>query len=187
MKGWGIIMRHLFHFGLFALVLAAATQADAQDRWHGDRRTPFEIASTGGPHHGPPVRGHDRYDSRQAHYDPPRDLAEIVSIARRWERATARHDRRAQSIADRQLDLWLEREIRESIREPYNYLHGRRVRALSNELLLLEQRGYRGRGHRGYYVQKIRILDELVELSERQVQRAQAAVHPAIRISLARY
>lgn len=178
-------MRHLFHFGLFALVLIAATQADAQDRWHGDRRTAFEIASTGGPHHHQPVRGHVRYDSRQSYYDPQRDLAEIVSIAQRWEWATARHDRRAQSIADRQLDLWLECEIRESIRERYNYLHGQRVRALSNELALLEQRGYRGRGHRGYYVQKIQILDELVELSERQVQRARAGAHPAIRMSFA--
>ncbi len=181
-------MRHLLHLGLFALVLTAATQADAQGRQHGDRRTVIAIAPSGVPSRAQPVHGFSRYRyaSRKAYLDPQRDLIEIRSIAQRWERASARNDRRAQSIADRQLDAWLDREIRESIRQPDEYRHVQHLRALSNELAVLERRPHHGRGHRGYYAEKTRILDELVAMSERQVQRARASVHPWIRMSFSR-
>jgi len=179
-------MRHLLHLGLFALVLTAATQADAQGRQHGDRRTVIAIAPSGVPSRAQPVHTVSRYASRQAYLDPQRDLIEIRSIAQRWERASARNDRRAQSIADCQLEAWLDREIRESIRQPDDYGHVRHLRALSNELAVLERRPHHGRGHRGYYAEKTRILDELVAMSERQVQRAQAGVHPWIRLSFSR-
>jgi len=48
-----------------------------------------------------------------------------------------------------------------------------------------ERRGYEGRGHRGYYRNKARILDELVMLSERQVQHARANVRYPFRLSFA--
>jgi hypothetical protein len=145
------------------------------------------------------------YDVRRAYFDQRQDLEEIVGIAERWERATASRDRHAQSKVDRRLDAWLEREIRESIREPHNHGYTQRVRLLSDELAMLERRkphghgyhdrGYNGRGHhgkgnhdrghRGYYGKKSRILDELVALSERQVYRARAGVHYSVQRSFA--
>lgn len=207
-------MRHLLHFGIFVLALAAVTQADAQDRRRGDRRTTVVIAAESGSRVARPVRpsvpptrviydsrrtihppSRPVYDGRRAYIDQRQDLEQIVSIATGWERATANHNRHAQANVDRQLDAWLDREIRESSRERYNYGYTQRVRLLSDELVVLEHRkndehGYQGRGHhdrdpRGYYEKKSRILEELVVLSERQVQRAQANVRYPLRLSFA--
>ena len=217
-------MRHLLHFGIFVFALAAVTQADAQDRRRADRHTTVVIAAESGSRSARPVRAsvpptrviYDSrrtihppprpvYDGRRAYFDQRQDLEQIVSIATRWERATANHNRHAQANADRQLDAWLAREIRESSRERYNYGYAQRVRLLSDELAALEYRkhngnghhgrghqgrGHQGRGHqgrdpRGYYENKARILDELVFLSERQVQRAQANVRYPLRLSFA--
>jgi hypothetical protein len=232
-------MRNLLHFGLFALALTAVTQADAQERRHGDRHTTVVIAPGGGPRVVQPVRAsfdpphavydsrrtihkpsHTAYDTRRAYFDQREDLEQIVRIAERWEHATANRDRHAQSKVDRRLDAWLEREIRESVREPHNYRHTQRVRVLSDELATLERRDHQGRGynghayknrghnghgyksrgyyghsyksrgyyggvHRGYSAKKARILNELIELSERQVQRAQASMRHPFRLSFA--
>jgi len=217
-------MRHLLHFGIFGLALAAVTQADAQDRRHSDRHTTVVIAAHGGPRVVRPVRAsvpppraiydsrrtiqrpsRPTYDVRRAYFDERQDLEQIVRIAERWEQATASRDRHAQAKVDRRLDAWLEREIRESIREPHNYRYTQRVRLLSGELAMLERRkphghgyygpshhgrGYHGRGsdgrgHRSYYGKKARILDELVALSERQVYRARAGVHYSVQRSFA--
>jgi hypothetical protein len=216
-------MRHLLHFGIFVLALAAVTQADAQDRRHGDRHTTVVIDAEGSSRVARPVRAsvaptrviYDSrrtihppsrpiYDGRRAYFDQRQDLEQIVGIAERWERATASHNRHAQENVDRRLDAWLEREIRESSRERYNSGYAQRVRLLSDELARLEYRkhsghGYQGRGHhgrghgrghygrdpRGYYEKKARILEELVSLSERQVQRARANVRYPLRLSLA--
>ena len=85
-------------------------------------------------------------DARRAsgYFDQRQDLEQIVRIAERWEQATANRDRHAQSKVDRRLDAWLEREIRESIREPHNHRYTRRVRALSDELAMLERAVARG-------------------------------------------
>jgi hypothetical protein len=143
---------------------------------------------------------HAAYDTRRAYFDQRQDLEQIVRIAERWEHATANRDRHAQSKVDRRLDAWLEREIRESVREPHNYRYAQRVRVLSDELAMLERRGHQGRGHnghgyksrgyyggvdRGYFAKKARILNELIELSERQVHRAQASVRHPFRLSFA--
>lgn len=211
-------MQHLLHFGIFVLGLAAVTQADAQDRRRGDRHTTVVIAAEGvrtaRPVRAsvPPTRvtydsrrtirppSHPIYDGRRAYFDQRQDLEQIVSIAQRWERATANYNRQAQANVDRRLDAWLAREIRESSRERYNYGYTHRVRLLSDELALLERRkhngyghhgrGHHGRGHdgrdqRGYYERKARILEELVVLSERQVQRAQVNVRYPLRLSFA--
>ena len=222
-------MRNLLHFGLFALALTAVTQADAQDRRHGDRHTTVVIAPGGGPRVVQTVRAsfdppravydsrrtihkpsHAAYDTRRAYFDQREDLEQIVRIAERWEHATANRDRHAQSKVDRRLDTWLEREIRESVREPHNYRYAQRVRVLSDELAMLERRGHQGRGHnghayksrghnghgykdrgyyggvdRGYSAKKARILNELIELSERQVHRAQASMRHPFRLSFA--
>jgi hypothetical protein len=189
------------------LALTAVTQADAQDRRRGERHTTVVIAPRGAHHFVQPARASVRYDSRRAYFDQRQDLEQIVRIAERWDRASANGDRHAQWKVDRRLDAWLEREIRESVRHPHNHRYTQRLRLLSDELAMLEQqkrhgRGYRGRGygyrghgydgrgyeargHRGYYGKKARILDELVMLSERQVQRAQANVPYAFRLSFA--
>jgi hypothetical protein len=141
---------------------------------------------------------------RRAYFDQRQDLEQIVRISERWEQATANRNLDAQSKVDRRLDAWLDREIRESIREPRNHAYTQRVRVLSDELAMLERRGHHGRGHhgrghnghghgghgkghgdRGYYGKKARILNELVELSERQVHRARAGVRYPFQMSLA--
>ena len=212
-------MRHLLHFGLFVFALTVVTRADAQDMRRGDRHTTVVIAPGGGPRYVRPVRAsldppRAVYDSRRTFHEPSRvthqarrayldqqqDLQQIVSIARRWERATASRDRHAQWKVDHRLDAWITREVRESIREPHNHRHAQRVRALSDELAMLEWRsydgrghqkrghqgrGHQGRGHHGYYAKKARILDELVALSERQLERARANLSYPIRRSFA--
>jgi len=217
-------MRYLLHFGLFAVALTAVTQADAQDRRVRDRQTTVVIATGGGPRVVRPVRAtveppravydsrrtvykssRPAYDTRRAYFDQRQDLEQIVRIAERWEQATANGDRHAQLNADRRLDAWLEREIRESIAEPHNHRYTQRVRVLSDELAMLEWRGHQGRGHNGhgyksrghygngsqgrghggYYGKKARILNELVELSERQVHRARAGVRYPFQMSFA--
>jgi len=212
-------MRHLLHFGLFVVALTAVTQADAQDRRRGDRETTVVIATGAGSRAVRPVRARvepqraiydsrrtvytssrPAYDARRAYFDQRQDLEQIVRITGRWEEATARRDRHAQSMVDRRLDAWLEREIRESVREPHNHGYTRRVRVLSDELAMLERHGRKGnghnghngrghghqaRGHAGYYGKKARILNELVELSERQVHRARANVRYPYQMSFA--
>lgn len=211
-------MRYLLHIGLFAWALTAVTQADAQDRRRGDRETTVVIATGSGPHVARPVRAsfdppRAVYDqrrnihktpnamhvARRAHSDQREDLDQIVRISQRWERATAERNRDAQWKVNRRLDAWLEREVRESIREPHNQRYTQRVRLLSNELVKLErgryyERSYRGHGYRGYrghsprsyHERKAAILNELVQLSERQVQRAKANLHYPYRLSVAR-
>ena len=215
-------MRHLLHFGLFVVALTAVTQADAQDRRRGDRQTTVVIATGAGVRGVRPVRASVKppraiydsrrkvytssrlaYDARRAYFDQRQDLEQIVRITERWEEATARRDRHAQSKVDRRLDAWLEREIRESVREPHRHGYARRVRALSDELARLERHGRKGngrnghghgyghgygnqaRGHAGYYGKKARILNELVALSERQVHRARASVRYPYQTSFA--
>ena len=212
-------MRHLLHFGLFVVALTAVTQADAQDRRRGDRETTVVIATGAGSRAVRPVRARvepqraiydsrrtvytssrPAYDARRAYFDQRQDLEQIVRITERWEEATARRDRHAQSMVDRRLDAWLEREIRESVREPHNHGYTRRVRVLSDELAMLERHGRKGnghnghngrghghqaRGHAGYYGKKARILNELVELSERQVHRARSNVRYPYQMSFA--
>jgi hypothetical protein len=236
MERRGIIMRNLLHFGLFVLALTAVTQADAQDRRHVDRHTTVVIAASGGPRVVRPVRAsvepsravydsrrtlytpsRAMHDARRAYFDERQDLEQIVSIVNQWERATANRNRHAQSKADRRLDAWLDREIRESVREPYNHRYTQRVRALSDQLVKLERRGqhgrgYQDRGHHGYghghghghghgygyggqshyargphayHAKKARILNELVELSERQVHRAQVRLQRPYPMSFA--
>ena len=212
-------MRHLLHFGLFVLALAAVTRADAQDRRRGDRQVTVVVDSRTGsrlvrrvrPSAEPQRAVYDSrrviyapsrpvYDARRAYFDQRTDLEQIVRISERWEQASARRDRHAEANVDRRLDAWLEREIRESIAEPYNRRYTQRVRQLSGELATLERRGHHGRGHHGrghyghgqqakarggYYGKKARILHELVALSERQVQRARAGIRQPFPMSLA--
>ena len=140
------------------------------------------------------------YYARRAYFDQRQDLQQIVAIANRWERATASGDRHAQWKVDQRLDAWLAREIRESSREHHNHRYAQRVRLLSDELASLERRTYDGRGHggyvhqgrghggrgrHGYYTKKARILEELVGLSERQLERARANIGYPLRPSFA--
>ncbi len=203
-------MRYLIHIGLFALALTAVTQADAQARRRGDRETTVVIAAGRGPQVARPVRAsvdppraiYDQrrtihntpkavLDARRAYSDQREDLQQIVRISQRWEQATAERNRDAQWRVNRQLDGWLEREVRESIREPQSQRYTQRVRVLRNELVKLErgrysEHSYRGRRLGSYHQRKAAILNELVQLSERQVQRAEANLHYPHRLSVAR-
>ena len=153
-------------------------------------------------HHTPQVT----HFARRTYFDQREDLQQIVRISERWEQATARRNADAQWKVNRRLDAWLEREIHESVREPGNQRYAHRVRLLRNELVSLERSRYRGRGHYerghhgrghqvrghqvrgqgGYFVKKASILNELVQASERQVQRAEANLRYPHRLSFAR-
>ncbi|NNE20273.1 MAG: hypothetical protein HKN10_17525 [Myxococcales bacterium] len=149
--------------------------------------------------------------ARRDYFDQREDLEQIVRISQRWERATANRNADARWNVNRRLDAWLEREIRESVGEPRSQRYAQKLRMLSNQLAALERdrhrtrgyldRGHRGRGHyeRGYYgrghyarsqrsydERKAAILDELVRLSERQVQRAASNLRYPYRVSFAR-
>ncbi|HSN82487.1 MAG TPA: hypothetical protein VLS88_07930 [Polyangiales bacterium] len=165
-------MRYLLHFGLFVLTLTTVAQADAQGRHRVDRHTTVvrvEPASV-------------VYQPRRSFAPNDRDARQIISIAAHWKQATANRDRHGQWLADRRLDAWLDREIRESVRHPYDHRYAMRLRALNSELITLERRPHRGHGRHGYYARKSRILDELVELSAWQARRTR---HRSIRMSFA--
>jgi len=173
-------MRHLFHLGLFIVALASVGRADAQGRRRGhaeeheDRRE--RVVRVQAP---PPVV--TRPGVGYAY--PYRDLDQIADIAWQWRRAVARHDHRGQWAADRRLDTWLSREIRQSVRHPYDHRYAMRLRALNDQLIRLERR-HRG-GMRGYYPAKARILDELVDLSAWQAQRARGHGRPSLHLGFA--
>jgi hypothetical protein len=165
-------MRYLLHLGLFILTLMTVTKADAQGRRQAAGREHIvRVDPAPAIHHHVP-RPHQSMDFLQ-----------IADITAQWKRAVATHDRRGQWTADRRLDAWLSREIRESVRHPYDHRYATRLRALNNQLIRLE-RQHRG-GIRGYYPRKARILDELVDLSAWQAKRARGHDRSSFRLSFA--
>jgi len=218
-------MRNLLHVGLFALALTTVTQASADDDSDYRRGKKVVVTYDNGPRQVRPVRAsfdppRAVYDqrrtfhnprnvmhiARQDYFDQREDLEQIVRINERWERATAMRNLDAQWKVNRRLDAWLEREMRESVREPHGQRYQQRLRSLRDELARLERSRYRGHGNRGhgyrghgnrgqryrghnqggYLAKKALILDELVRLSERQVQRAAANLRYPYRLSFAR-
>ena len=150
-------MRHLLHFGLFALALTGVSQASADDNadsdWKRRRGSKVTVTAQVGPRHTLPVRAkveHRRapYDSRwtsherarayatarQNLHEQERDLERIVRISERWDRATAHHNPHAQRNVERRLDAWLREEIHESRVQPYNDRYRRRLREIRREL-----------------------------------------------------
>ncbi|MBT8452187.1 MAG: hypothetical protein KJO40_09505 [Deltaproteobacteria bacterium] len=213
-------MRNLLYFGLFALALTVVGEARADD--HRDYRRGKKVIVTydDAPRRVAPVRtgfepSRATFDqrrtfhptpqvtqfARRAYFEQRKDLEQIVRISERWERAVATRNPDAQWKVNRRLDAWLEREIRESMREPRNQRYTHRIRLLRNELVSLERtrlyrrghqgrgrgvRGYHGRAHGGYFATKASILDQLISLSERQVQIAEVRVRAPYRLSFAR-
>ncbi len=153
-------MRYLLPIGVFVLIVGLVGRADAQGRGHG-RRPHAEVIDpewTRGPSRAPRIR-------------QDRELAQISHIASDWKRAVALRDWRAQRLADRRLDVWIHRELRDSIRRPHDRRYSMRLQLIDDELRALEHQGFRGQGRRGYYARKARLLDELVALSAWQVRR----------------
>ena len=228
-------MRYLLHIGLFAFALTAVTRANADDDSDYRRGKKVIVTYDDAPRQVRPVRtsfepSRAVYDqrrtvhhtpqathfARRAYFDQREDLEQIVRISERWEQATARRNVDAQWKVNRRLDAWLEREIRESVREPRGQHYQQRILSLRDELARLERSRYRGQGNRGhgyrgqgnrgqgnrgqgnrghgyrghgqgaYVARKAVILDELVMLSERQVQRAEANLRYPSRLSFAR-
>jgi hypothetical protein len=213
-------MRNLLYFGLFALALTVVGEASADDYRDYRRGKKVIVARGDAPSRVLPVRtsfdpSRTVYDqrrtfhhtpqaahfARRAYADQQEDLAQIVRISERWQRATATRNPDAQWKVNRRLDAWLEREIRESMREPGNQRYTHRIRLLRNELASLERtrlyrrghqgrgrgaRGYHSRAYGSYFAKKASILDELVWLSERQVQIAEVRVRAPYRLSFAR-
>ena len=131
-------------------------------------------------------RSYELAAARQNVREQEQDLERIVRIANRWNQATANRNPHAQRKAELRLDSWIEREIIESRHEPYDKNYVRRLRTLRRELNASDGwyaygRGWHvyGRGWHRNNAYKARILDELIELSERQVYRAHARLrHP---------
>jgi len=167
-------MRYLVHLGIFIVALTAVTQADAQGRRRAEGHERVVRVATA------PVI----YESRQRLVHQDRDALQIANIATQWRWAVARHDRRGQWVADQRLDAWLSREIRQSVRQPYDHRYAMRLRTLNNQLIVLERQPHCG-GRRGHYAQKARILDELVDLSAWQAKRARGHHRSSIHLSFA--
>ena len=164
-------MRHLLHFGIFVLTLAAVPRAEAQEnRRRSDRHATIVIAAEGrrlpvravrtsvDAHRGTydsrrtvHRRSRATHDPRRAYFDQREDLQQIVRISKRWERATASRDREAQWNVDRRLDAWVALEIRESARDPHNQRYSQRIRVLGDELARLERSKNRRYGHHSSY------------------------------------
>lgn len=224
-------MRTLIHFGLFAFALTAVTQARADDDRDRRRHRQVMVSYEDAPRQVRTVRAiHDPpravYDSRRVvhpaphrspevmraarrdYFDQREDLEQIARITERWHRATANRNRDAQWNVNRRLDAWLDREIRESVRERKQHGHAQRLSTLRHELQTLERRwsidqryysrgrysrGYYSRGRygrgqhassqRAYFARKAEILDTLVKLSERQLVRAEARLNRSNRVS----
>ncbi len=198
-------MRTLFHFGIFALALAAVSQASADDHRHPERRTTVVVAPTV---HRAPVRrvsvqtypATSRYEwerarreeqqrqaaARRALYEQQRDHDQIVRIRARWHEATYQHNPIAQRNAERRAYEWIDREIAES-RRSYDrgeYIHW--LYALRRELRVSQAwPPGRARGF-GVHARKAEIFDELVTLSARELRRAEADVHRAAHLVFAR-
>jgi len=186
-------MRALLHFGLFALALTVVGQANADDGRRGKRRTTVVIAPQTNPRTALRVRAPvrpapPRYDSRRGRsrshartlearrevYDAKRDHEEIVRIANRWTQATRHHNPHAKRNAERRAHLWIEREIRESSAKPDNGRYVHRLHALRRELVATPGGYVFGRRQHRLDARKANVLGELVELSRRQVHRAEA-------------
>ena len=187
-------MRALIHLGLFALALTAVGQASADEGGRrGERRTAIVIApQTSHPSarsaRAPVNPMPPRYDYRRARpqrsqgilevrrefYDEQRDHDEIVRIVDRWTRANRHRDPHAQRAAERRAHAWIQSEIEESSARPNNGRYVHRLHALRRQLLVAYPGyGYGRRGHR-FDAHKAQVFGELVELSERQLQRARA-------------
>jgi len=185
-------MRYLFHLGLFLGALVIVTSAEAQPNRRADREVTVVVAGHGHPkydykHHpkhkgkkgvyrAPPGRGYGHHKSKHEYrsHDERRDLRQIVDISRAWRRAMITRDYYGQATVDRRLEAWIERELYEARRDHHNVHYARRLRELSREVEALNWRLATGHARRQDYARKSRILDHLVELSERQVYRAKA-------------
>jgi len=198
-------MRALIHLGLFALALTTLGQASADDSGRrGERRTTIVIAPQTNHRTARPVRVPvepmpPRYDyrrarpqrsqgileARRAFYNEQRDHEEIVRIVDRWTRATRYRDPHAQRAEERRAHAWIQSEIEESSARPDNGRYVHRLNALRRQLLVARPgHGYGRRGHR-FDAHKAQVFGELVQLSERQVQRAQARARSQMHMAFA--
>ena len=158
-------------------------------------------------------RGKASHAARRDFFDQQENLTQITRITNRWHEAAANRNGHVQWKVNRRIDAWLDREIRESANQPWNGRYSEKLRALSYELDVIERRydrqrlhaanewygrGYRGRGYhpvgyrgrsrhraveREYFEQKAALLDRLVQVSERQLRRAQARLHRPHRVT----
>ena len=190
-------MRYLLHLGLVAGVLVVAAVVEAQPSRPADRDRAVFVAGHGHPRYHEvrrvryvppptgrwqPARGDNRRLARER-----RNLEQILDISYAWRRATAARDPYAQSMVNRRLETWIDRELRQAWRDPNDRAYGRRVREIGIELDSLSWRFSRGRARRHHYVRQSRLLDELVALSELQVRRARGFGRRWERYPLARF
>lgn len=207
-------MRALLYLGLFALAFSAVSRASADDnRRPGERRTTIVIAPeiqhrTAQPVTAPrgpmPVRyeesrarhphhrGHRGLaEARREVYEQQEDHDEIVRITLRWKRATQERNVRAQRNTERRVQMWIDREIDESSARADHGRYVHRLYALRRQLRVSRAWFRHGRGHAGGRHRatghKVRVYDELVDLSAQQVQRARARAREQMHLVRAYY
>jgi hypothetical protein len=204
-------MRALLHLGLFVLAFTVVGRASAdhddEDRRR-ERRTSIVIAPEIEYRSAPPVRarrgpmprpvavqpprphrGRGIAEARREVYEQQRDHDEIVRITHRWKRAAQERNPHAQRNAERRVQLWIDREIDESSRKPNHGRYVHRLHSLRRELR--KPYGWhsygrgRGRGLHRAHAHKVRVLDELVDLSAHQVRRAKAQARERLGLAFA--
>lgn len=125
-----------------------------------------------GRHH----RNRGMAEARRELFEQRRDHEEIVRIADRWRQAIYERNPHGQRKAERRADAWIAREIEESMRKRDHGRYVHRLHSLRRQLHSSHGwHGY-GRGRHRLNAHKARVMDELVELSHRQVRRAHARV-----------
>ena len=115
-------------------------------------------------------------EARRELFEQQRDHEEIVRIADRWRQATYERNPHMQRKAERRAHAWIDREIEESMRKRDHGRYVYRLHSLRRELRSSHRGHAYGRGGHRLNGYKARIIDELVELSHRQVRRAHARV-----------
>ena len=144
----------------------------APHRYEYDYRYDYDYAWKKGRHH----RKRAMAEARRELFEQERDHEEIIRIADRWNQATYERNPHMQRKAERLAHAWIEREIEESSRKRDHGRYVHRLHSLRRQLYSSHGWYTYGRGRYRLDTHKARIFDELVELSDRQVRRARAAL-----------
>jgi hypothetical protein len=118
-------------------------------------------------------------------YEQQRHHDEIVRITDRWTRATQDGNPRARRNAEGRAEAWIDREIEKSNQKPDHGRYVQRLHSLRRELRASRGPYVSGRGRHRFDAHKAKVLGELVELSERQVQHAKARARGQVHVALA--
>lgn len=195
-------MRSLLSFMVFTLALTSVATVGAQDRRWPPRTTTVVVEPGPGTRRVDAVRvahprravepwGPRRHREDRALRQARRDLFEarhdyerILRIRRRWHDATAMRDPRARREAELRAIRWVDAELAESYGRRDLEYRVHRLHGLRDELEMPRRWSTWGARHPYGKNRKARVLDDLVRIARRDVERA--AHHPYNRYALSR-